>query len=127
MAGLWPRFFSYSRFQNVAFLAVQTHIQPCGLLRLSDSQANERVADFQYDQRPHDGQRPGDRASDHLVPDLAGVAVHRAQRALETLVHFAGGEHSRQDRAQSAATAVHPKASSESSYPSFCLTLATMK
>src|ERR1035441_8462103 len=109
MAGLWPRFFSYSRFQNVAFLAVQTHIQPCGLLRLSDSQANERVADLQYDQCPHDGQRPGDRASDRLVPDLAGVAVHQAQGAFEALVHLAGCEHSRQDRAQSAAAAVHPE------------------
>src|ERR1039457_2787640 len=99
--------------EDISLLVVHAEIQAVALLLFGDPQADGDVDDFEDGERAHDGQAPGDRGAPELVEDLAGVAVHQAERlhftgrVLQAAVDGAGGEDTGEQGAQRTPRAVY--------------------
>src|ERR1039458_2219763 len=99
-------------FESIPLLAVHAQIQALDLLVPGDAHSDEEVADLEDNQGADYREDPCDGAAGGLVENLAGVAIHQAQRQgmpgriLETIVHQVGGEDAGEERAQSSTGAV---------------------
>src|SRR5215472_13200261 len=86
------------RFPIVSLFSMLREVEALHFFLLGNSQTNGGIDQFQDDEGSHDGEPPGDRYTDKLIEQLAGISFeqaggHRiALRVLEDRIDGAGGE-----------------------------------